>query len=128
MYIQDHKVTFTQKNYPLLSYLRMLLDTSPEEKRNFLQQAHWYADTPASMDTYDGAEGGTNNGFNERASKIAHSKKCTLFTTVALDFNIAQLLPDQTELSFRFHRSEPNQFSTCDQPSKVDSVKSHIDS
>lgn len=108
LYMQDQKITSTQGNYPLLCYLRMLLDTSPEEKRHYLRQALWFPDTPAFMDTIDGAEDATNRGFNERAAIVAYSKKFTVFTKVVLDFSLSQLIPDQTEMFFRFHRSSPD--------------------
>lgn len=115
LFIQDQKITSTQGNYQLLTYVRMLLDTNAEEKRNYLRQALWFPDTAAFMDTFTGAEGATNDGFDKRAEHIALSQQCTLFSKVVLDFSISQLIPDQTELFFRFHRSSPGMCLLCDE-------------
>jgi hypothetical protein len=108
LFIQGKKITSTQGNYPFLSYIRTLLETSEEEKKNYLRSALWFKDTPGFMDTIAGDEGARNDGWIARAGYIAKSNSVEIFVKICLDFTIDQLIPSQTELFFRFHRSPPS--------------------
>jgi hypothetical protein len=88
----------------------LLLHTTENEKKFYLRQALWARDTPGLMDKIgeDGAKV-ANSGFIERAAFIQSSAEVHMLIRVIFDFTISQLIPDQTEIFLRFHRSEPKQ-------------------
>jgi hypothetical protein len=107
VYIQDQKVSTSQGYYPFAAYLKMLLFTTDHEKEYYLRQALWRRDAPGFMDRIGVDKAGVKNpGFVERAAYIAKSSTVNLLVKLVFDFTIQSLIPEQTEIFLRLHRSK----------------------
>jgi hypothetical protein len=111
LYLQDQKISNSQGYYPYAAYLKLLLFTTENEKKYYLRQALWRRDQPGFMDRIGVDKAGVgNSGFVERSAYIASSTDCRLLIKLIFDFTIDNLIPDQTEIFLRIHRSKA---STC---------------
>lgn len=108
VFIEDEKISCNPGYYPFVSYVLMLLHATPSEKKFLLRQALWRDDTPGMLDKIGTDEAGVaNQGFLDRASYVQESVESSITIKVLTDFQLHQLIPHQTEVFFRFHRSDP---------------------
>jgi hypothetical protein len=107
VFLQDRLVSRQNGLHPYQTYLRLLLYTSPTEKETLLKQAIWSKDEAGLMDEI-GKDGkaAKNSGFTERSAKVQNSKEFELVFKLLYDFSLQQLIPNQTEIFFRFHRAD----------------------
>lgn len=111
LFIQDVKITGNPGYYPYISYVLMLLHATPQEKKYLLREALWRDDQAGMFDVMGTDEAGAaNQGFLDRAAYVQSSIESSITIKVFGDFSVRQLIPSQTELFYRFHRSDPN---TC---------------
>jgi hypothetical protein len=109
MYIQDQKVTQEQTMYPWMAYTKLLSSCTKNELKYMLKPALWIKDDAALFDVI-GIEGALRNkGYTERAAYVQRSITTDLVAKVLLDFAVDRLIPNQTEISLRFHRAPSSQ-------------------
>lgn len=109
VFIQDEKISSNPGYYPYLSYVLMLLHATPEEKKYLLRQALWRDDQAGMFDIIGkDAAGVGNQGFLDRAAYVQGSIESSITMKVLMDFSVRQLIPNHTEIFYRFHRSDPN--------------------
>jgi len=106
LYIQDQKVSESQGCYNYSSYVRLLMNTTKNEKEYYLRGALWRKDEAGMMDilSYD-IEEGANKGYVDRAAYIQQSRECPIFMKLLYDFKMSNVLPPQTEVFIRLHRT-----------------------
>lgn len=98
-------MTQDQALYPWMAYVKLFTNCTEQELNYFLYQALWRRDDAGVMDKTNLKGIIKNKGFSDRAGEIAKSKTTSLLGKVLTDFSINRLIPDQTEISIRFHRS-----------------------
>lgn len=113
MYVQDQKVTQDQSMYPWMSYVKILTGCNEKELNYYLRQALWRKDSAALFDQTVIKGNVANKGFVERYEYIANSKTFSMLSKLVTDFTINRLIPEQTEISLRFHRAPPSLCLLC---------------
>ena len=107
VYISDQRVTKAETFYPWWTYVYNLLYYSDSASERYLKEGNmWYRDTAGRLDDIDlTKEGMINEGMKERQSFCGDSKKVWLCTKLLLNTQLSRLIPSQTEVGFKFHRS-----------------------
>jgi hypothetical protein len=107
LYIQDQKVTLEQTMYPWMAYTKLLSSCTEKELKYMLKPALWIKDDAGLFDILGVSGVVKNEGYTQRAAYIQLSNTVDLVAKVLVDFAVDRLIPNQTEISLRFHRA-PN--------------------
>ena len=106
VYIQDERVTKPESHYAFWTYLYNLLYYSHSATKYYLETGNlWYLDDSGRFNNIDLLAEDRNQGMKDRQSICGDSKKVWLCTKLMLNTQLTRLIPSQTEVTLKFHRS-----------------------